>query len=201
MVFVDLKQCVWIKYMSGQKNEGGKLVKKTATRFAQISAAANIYGERSFDNYAQIRSLAERIQTGLCAYMEHEQKCVFLVPPQGPFTSQNYGSGAFSVSGKGFLPLEPISFGLGVRVSESGDFMRLVLHCRIEGERIFMQVEENKSYEFPLPLRDDSIDLCMEGLFQHLLHWFTDRVERYDFGNYGSTDIGFDIQRIDEDHA
>lgn len=172
--------------------------KNKNTRFSMISKAANIYGERSFDNYAQIRSLAERIQEGLCAYMQHDKKCVFLVPPQGPFASQNYGSGAFSVSGKGFLPLEPISFGLGVRVSDSGDFMRIVLHCRIEGSRIFMQVEENQNYDFPLPIKDVDIDACKEGLFQHLLHWFTDRVERYDHGNYGTTDIGFDIQRVDE---
>ncbi|PHR91556.1 MAG: hypothetical protein COA69_10180 [Robiginitomaculum sp.] len=176
------------------------------SRLARISEAANIYGERSFDNYAQIRSLAERVQSGLCAYLSadlsasgtSDKKCVFLVPPQGPFMSQNYGSGAFSVSGKGFLPLEPISFGLGVRVSQSGDFMRIVLHCRKEGERIFMQVEENQNYDFVLPLTDEDVDTCKEGLFQHLLHWFTDRVEHYDHGNYGSTDIGFDIQRIDD---
>ena len=167
------------------------------TRFGALSAAANEYGGRSFDNYAQIRSLAERVREDLCAYMQHSQKCVFLVPPQGAFVSQNYGSGAFSVSGKGFLPLEPISFGLGIRVSESGDFMRLVLHCRKEGERIYMQVDENKSYDFALPLTDDDIDVCKEGLYQHLLRWFEDRVERYDHGNYGTTDIGFDIQRIE----
>ncbi|MBL4870223.1 MAG: hypothetical protein JKX72_04655 [Robiginitomaculum sp.] len=178
---------------------GAKNAKPAKSRFSMISDAANVYGLRSFDNYAQIRSLAERVQEGLCAYMQHDKKCVFLVPPQGPFTSQNYGSGAFSVSGKGFLPLEPISFGLGVRVSGTGDFMRIVLHCRIEGSRIFMQVEENKSYEFILPVSDEDIDLCKEGLFQHLLHWFTDRVDRYDNGHYGNTDIGFDIQRIDED--
>ncbi len=171
--------------------------KDKPSRFSKLSVAANTYGARSFDNYAQIRSLAERLQAGLCAYMQHGQKCVFLVPPQGPFGSQNYGSGAFSVSGKGFLPLEPISFGLGVRVSESGDFMRLVLHCRKEGEKIFMQVEENQAYDFNLPLSEDDLTACKEGLFQYLLNWFNDRVERYDHGNYGTTDIGFDIQRIE----
>jgi len=179
--------------MSTKKN------KKQPSRFSMISEAANVYGARSFDNYAQIRSFAERLQAGLCAYMQHDKKCVFLVPPQGPFQSQNYGSRAFSVSGKGFLPLEPISFGLGIRVSDSGDFMRIVLHCRIEGARIFMQVEEKKAYDFSLPVQDEDIDVSKEVLFQHLLHWFTDRVERYDHGNYGSTDIGFDIQRVDED--
>ena len=67
---------------------GSKKTKPTESRFSMISDAANIYGMRSFDNYAQIRSLAERVQDGLCAYMQHDKKCVFLVPPQGPFTSQ-----------------------------------------------------------------------------------------------------------------
>ncbi|PHR61148.1 MAG: hypothetical protein COA43_04000 [Robiginitomaculum sp.] len=175
---------------------------KPKSRFMQISEVANQYGKRSFDNYAHIRSLAEQIQASLCAYLtdgdEDAKKCVFLVPPQGPFRSQNYGSAAYSVSGKGFLPLEPISFGLGVRVTESGDFMRIVLHCRKEGERLYLQVEENTSYEFDLPINEHDLKSCKEGLFQHLLHWFQDRVERYDHGNYGTTDIGFDIQRVDD---
>lgn len=167
------------------------------SRYAQLSEAAGAYGERSLDNYAHIRSLAERLQSGLCGYMQHGSKCVFLVPPQGPFAAESYGSRAFSVSGKGFLPLEPISFGLGVRVSDYKDFMRLVLHCRKEGNKIHMQVEEDRVYSFDLPLNDANIDTCLEGLFQYLLHWFHDRVDHYDHGNYGTTDIGFDIQRVE----
>ncbi len=170
--------------------------KREKSRFLTISQAANTYGERSFDNYAQIRSVAEQVQAGLCAYLDGEKKCVFLVPPQGSFKEQNYGSGAFSVSGKGFLPLEPISFGLGVRVSETGDFLRIVLQCRKEGDRIDVQVEHNKTYELDLPLNDKDLKAVLEGLYQHILHWFTDRVERYDHGNYGTSDIGFDILRI-----
>ena len=170
------------------------------TRFQQISDAANLYGERSFNNYAQIRSVAEQVRDGLCQYLDSERQCVFLVPPQGAFVSQNYGSASFSVAGKGFLPLEPISFGLAVRVSESGDFMRMVLHCRKEGEHLYMQVEEDKTYDFDLPLSEKELNACLEGLFQYLLHWFKDRVERYDHGSYGSSDIGFDIQRVEVDN-
>ena len=177
-----------------------KKIKKSGskkTRFQLISDAANQYGERSFNNYAQIRSVAEQVRDGLCQYLDSERKCVFLVPPQGAFVSRNYGSAAFSVAGKGFLPLEPISFGLAVRVSESGDFMRMVLHCRKEGDHLYMQVEEDKTYDFDLPLNEKELIACLEGLYQYLLHWFKDRVERYDHGNYGSSDIGFDIQRVE----
>lgn len=179
--------------------KAAKKPKSKKSRFQSISEAANQYGKRSFDNYSQIRSLAEKVKDGLCEYLDGERKCVFLVPPQGPFVSQNYGSAAFSVAGKGFLPLEPISFGLGVRVSESGDFMRIVLHCRKEGDHLYMQVEDDKTYDFDLPINDVEMRACLEGLYQYLLHWFADRVERYDHGNYGTSDIGFDIQRVDTD--
>ena len=99
------------------------------TRFQKISDAADEYGQRSFDNYAQIRSLAEQERNGLCEYLDSERQCVFLVPPQGPFVAQNYGSAAYSVARKGFLPLEPIAFGLGVRVSEAGACASAVRQC------------------------------------------------------------------------
>ena len=169
----------------------------TATKHSEIVKAAEIYGERSFDNYAQIRSIAAQIRDGFCEWLDNQKQCVFLVPPQGPFQAQNYSSAAFSVAGKGFLPLEPISFGLGVRISGDDDYMRLILTCRKEGERMYIQIENNTSHELDLPPSHKSLESLYESLHGHLMHWFTDRVERYDHGNYGSTDIGFDIQRVE----
>ena len=57
-----------------------------ATKREEIAAAARIYGERAFDNYAQIRSVAENIRDGLCEYLDPEGPCVYLVPPQGPLS-------------------------------------------------------------------------------------------------------------------
>lgn len=168
------------------------------SRLEKLAKAAEIYGERSFDNYAQIRSVAEQIRNSLCAYLDDGEECVFLVPPQGPFMAQNYRSSAFSVSGKGFLPLEPISFGLAVNISGKGDYMRLVVTCRKEGDTMFVQVEDAHTYEAYLPLSKETLSHINESLYQHLHHWFTDRVRNYDEGQYGSTDIGFDIQRIDD---
>lgn len=170
----------------------------TATKLSKIARAAEVYGERSFDNYAQIRSVAEHIRDGLCLWLDNEQKCVFLVPPQGAFQAQNYQSAAFSVSGKGFLPLEPISFGLAVKISEDGDYMRLILTCRKEGGRMYVSVENSTSFTLALPLVESAMTSVYEGLYDHLVRWFTDRVEQYDHGDYGSTDIGFDIHRAED---
>ena len=170
----------------------------TDSRLDTLAKAAEVYGERSFDNYAQIRSVAEQIRNSLCEYMDNGKECVFLVPPQGAFMAQNYRSMAFSVAGKGFLPLEPISFGLAVNISGKGDYMRLVITCRKEGQKMFVQVEDAAKYEIDLPISDHDLVHINENLYQHLLHWFTDRVRQYDEGQYGSNDIGFDIQRIDD---
>ncbi len=177
------------KLKSGTKAGG-------TTPFAAIAEIAAAYGERSFENYAVIRSVAENMRAGLCQYLDGGRPCVFLVPPQGPFTEQNYGSGAFSVTGKGFLPLEPISFGLGVRVSHKGDFLRIVVECRKEGEQVKILLDHDKSFVVALPLGDTIPVPVIEGLYQYLLHWFESRIDQYDDGHYGTSDIGFDILHI-----
>ncbi len=180
---------------------GGKTAKKTAknkdTRFDEIAALAGQYGERSLENYAVVRSLAEALRDGLCKYLGHDKPCVFLVPPQGVFGEQNYGSAAFSVAGKGFLPLEPISFGLAVRVSNTGDFLRIVLNCRKEGNHIDIQIEQKNTYEVVLPIDDEKLQPVIDGLYKYILGWFSDRIEQYDEGQYGTSDIGFDILHIE----
>jgi len=175
-----------------------KTDKKTPSRLDKIAEAAKIYGSRSFDNYAQIRSVSEAIRDGLCEWLDDGEQCVYLVPPQGPFTSQNYRSAAYSVSGKGFLPLEPISFGLAINISGDGDYMRLVMTCRKEGDKMFIHVDEGREVDLNLPLQKDELTTFFDSLNDHLLNWFEGRVDQYDNGSYGSNDIGFDIQRVDD---
>lgn len=171
---------------------------KSPSRLSKISAAAKIYGERSFDNYAQIRSVAEQIRDGLCEWLDSGKQCVFLVPPQGPFTAQNYRSAAFSVTGKGFLPLEPISFGLAINISGEGDFMRLVLTCRKEGDKMYIHVDEGNEADIMLPPSEKDLIQFYEKIYEHLMGWFEGWVDQYDNGSYGNNDIGFDIMRVDD---
>ena len=167
----------------------------SGTRLQELSAAAQIYGQRSFDNDAQIRSIAETLRDGFCEWMDNKEQCVFLVPPKGEFTSQNYGSAAFSVSGASFLPLEPIAFGLAVKISTDNDYMRLTILARKEGERMFLSLENGKMLPVDLPTTEAGLTIIFENLYEHLLKWFTTRVDSYDNGDYSSNDIGFDIQR------
>jgi len=168
------------------------------SRISKIAKAAEIYGQRSFDNYAQIRSFAENLRDNLCKWLSPDHQCVYLVPPEGPFGAENYRSAAYSVSGQGYLPLKPISFGLAVRISSEQDFMRLVISCRKEGDTMFVSIEGGRDSRIPLPVEKEDLIPLFEQIYQHILEFFTLSVDEYDNGNYGGSDIGFDIMRIKE---
>jgi len=172
--------------------------KDAENRIATIAKAAEIYGQRSFDNYVQIRSFAETLRDKLCKWLSPDHQCVYLVPPEGPFGAQNYRSDAYSVAGQGYLPLKPISFGLAVRISSDQDFMRLVIACRKEGDVMFASIEGGRDTRIALPVEKKGLVPLFEQIYTHILEFFTLSVDEYDNGNYGGSDIGFDIMRITE---
>lgn len=169
------------------------------SRLSELWAAAETYGQRSFDNYAQIRSVAETIRDLLCAWLNHgDEPCVYLVPPEGPFQAENYQSGAFSVSGKGYLPLKPISFGLAIRISEDKDYMRLQMHCQKEGQQMKVSIGKDSPTALQLPIDETQLTPFFDKIYHHILAFFTDSVAQYDEGDYGTSVIGFDIFRVEE---
>ncbi|PHR57137.1 MAG: hypothetical protein COA47_12055 [Robiginitomaculum sp.] len=166
----------------------------TETPFSRLVAIADQYGALSFENYALVRSLAERLRDGFCGFLSADDgTCVYLVPPTGPFSPQNHGSAAYSVSGGGFLPLAPISFGLAVRVSKKADWLRVVFHCGVEGGELQIYIEGGDNFDLPLPFDDSAVEQLFEPLYRHIHDWFADRVKQYQQGSYGSREIGFEI--------
>ena len=170
-------------------------------RLRTLFEVAEDYGRKSFDNYARIRSVAETLRDEFCAWLSEEPGCVFLVPPEGRFTAKNYQSAAFSVAGKGYLPLKPISFGLAVLVSEDKDFIRVQLTCRKEGDAIFARLSNGKTIRVELDEgerapRTEALLPLIEAVYNHVLDFFQDRVDDYDNGRYGTQEIGFDLQRM-----
>jgi len=166
------------------------------SRLQSLFTVAQAYGERSFDNYARIRSLAETLRDEFCAWLSEEPGCVYLVPPEGRFSAKNYQSAAFSVAGQGYLPLKPISFGLAVRVSEDKDFMRLKLTCRKEGSIMFVRIETGAEIKVAQPVVDGALSPLFDALHAHITDFFQDSIDDYDNGRYGTQEIGFDLQRM-----
>ena len=171
----------------------------TVTKFDGLAASAARYGDAALHNYSQIRSLAEAISTGFCRYLGDKRKCVFLVPPKGAWAAQGFGSGAFSVSGKGFLPLEPISFGLGVRVSKTGDWTRLVITAAKQGPDLDVTIEGGRDYSFRLPVDEEQLQEFFGILYARLTDWFNEHADHFENGAYGGRDIGFDFTFDDAD--
>ena len=170
-------------------------------RFETLADAAERYGALSLDNYALIRSVAENLALGFCKHLGGPGKCVFLVPPEGPWSPQPYQSGAFSVSGTGFLPLGPISFGLAVKVSRSGDWLRLVLSCSKNGPAMEISIEGGRHFSLALPLDEADLSELFVQLETHLVDWFKDQSDHYQHGAYGSRSMGFDFVHTDAEPA
>ena len=170
-------------------------------RFETLAAAAGRYGEASLENYALVRSLAEQVASGFCQYLGDKKKCVHLVPPEGPFVPVEHGSGAFSVSGKGFLPLGPISFGLAVRVSHTGDWIRVVLAAEKSGPDLDVSIIGGRDFAFRLPIEPGRLQEFFDILLEHLTDWFNDQADHYANGSYGGGGMGFEFIHSDEGDA
>jgi|GEM_PF-210640 len=183
------------------QDKADALIKRAAdnatplTRAEALAEIAGDYGDRSFQNYSAARNIAITLRDQFRDYLCSETDCVHLVPPSGKFGAKDYGSAAFSVAGKGFLPLEPISFGLAVKVSGKKDFLRIVITVRREADTFYLTPDTGKPYRVMAPLTDNSFDEVVEGLYAYLVDWFARRIDRYDNGDYGNNDIGFDIIR------
>ena len=76
--------------------------------------------------------------------------------------------------------------------------MRLVLHCRKEGEIMKISIGEESPISLELPIDETRLEPVFEQLHSHILHFFQDAIDRYDEGDYGTSAIGFDILRVEE---
>ena len=164
------------------------------SRFDELITTVEAYQALAAENYNRIRSLAEEMRAGLCDYIgAADGMCVHLVPPKGPFEPRPHGDQAFSLPPRGFRPLVPISFGLAVRVSKAEDWMRVSMECRKVGEVFIIEIEDGAKFEFRLPLRDQDPEPFYAHVFSHVLNWFQENIERYEVGDYGTREIGFDF--------
>ncbi|MEM0985354.1 MAG: hypothetical protein AAGJ32_03830 [Pseudomonadota bacterium] len=164
------------------------------SRFEDLLETVARYQVLAAENYGRIRTLAEDLKDGFCGYLGTDTGvCVHLVPPVGPFEPKAYGDQAFSIPPRGFRPLGPVSFGVAVRVTPGTDWLRITLECRKAGDVFTVQIQGGEEFEFELPLSDVDPDPFFDSLYNHIHSWFAVRIERYEEGDYGSREIGFDF--------
>ncbi len=164
------------------------------SRFAELITTVETYQELAKENYDRIRTLAEEVRVGMSEYLDAKDGVsVHLVPPMGPFEPKPYGDGAFSMPPRGFRPLGPVLFGLAVRVTRGTDWLRVSMECRKLGDTFIVRIEDGAEYEFSLPLREADPEPFYAHIYNHLIKWFAENMERYREGDYGTREIGFDF--------
>lgn len=166
------------------------------SRFDDLIATVSRYQELAAENYTRVRALAEELRAGLCAHIgSTDSVCVRLVPPAGPFEPKDYGDTAFSVPPQGFRPLSAIQFGLAIRVLSESDWMRVTLECRKIGDDFIAHIVGGEDYRLSIPLKDYDPEPFYDHIYEHVLEWFQTQIEKYEAGDYGSREIGFDFSK------
>lgn len=172
------------------------------SRFDELINTVAHYQNLAGENYTRVRGLAEELREGLCAYIgSKDGVCVRLVPPMGAFEAKDYGDQAFSVPPAGFRPLGPILFGLAFRVSMGTDWMRVTVECQKIGETFIARIAGGEEYTLSIPLAENDPEPFYDHLYQHVLDWFQTQITRYEAGDYGQREIGFDFSRDAESEA
>lgn len=170
------------------------------SRFEDLISTVAQYQNLAAENYSRVRTLAEELREGLCAYIGSiDGVCVRLVPPAGPFEPKDYGDQAFSVPPKGFRPLGAILFGLAVRVSTGTDWMRVTMECQKIGDDFIARIVGGEEYRLSIPLKDTDPEPFYDHIYDHVLDWFKTQIERYEAGDYGGREIGFDFSGSDNE--
>ena len=68
-----------------------------------------------------------------------------------------------------------------------------MLTCSKSGQDIDIAIQNGRTYALTLPVSDTEMQDLFEHLHAHLVDWFKERADRYEHGDYGSRDIGFDF--------
>lgn len=172
------------------------------SRFTDLVSTVDHYQKLAAENYSRVRKLAEELRAGLCAYIESgDQVCVLLVRPSGQFEPKDYGEKAFSLPPKGFRPLGPILFGLAVKVSTGTDWMRVTMECQKIGDTFVTRIAGGEEYTLTIPLADHDPEPFYEHIYEHVVDWFQTQITRYEAGDYGQREIGFDFSGNNDDKA
>lgn len=166
------------------------------SRFEELISTVSQYQTLAAENYSRVRSLAEELRAGLCAHIGMKDGvCVLLVPPAGPFEPKDYGDQAFSMPPQGFRPLGAIQFGLAIRVLGEKDWMRVTMQCQKIGDDFIAQIVGGDEYRLTIPLKNYDPEPFYDHIYEHVLEWFQTQIERYEAGDYGRREIGFDVSR------
>ena len=77
--------------------------------------------------------------------------------------------------------------------------MRVTIECQKIGDDFVTQIVGGDEYSLSLPLKDNDPEPFYEHIYEHVLDWFKTQIERYEAGDYGGREIGFDVSASADD--
>ena len=63
------------------------------------------------------------------------------------------------------------------------------------GDSFIARIVGGEEYRLTIPLKDNDPEPFYDHIYEHVLDWFKVQIERYEAGDYGTREIGFDISR------
>lgn len=166
-------------------------------RIDKIRAAAQAYGESSVRQQQLIAAFGKDLLAELAPYLHRGKHLVHGVTPKGDWIpGQDYVDAAFSYYDAGLLTLEPIDFGIAIRVDNVDDdgacWVRVVLTLSKVGDKILASIGENAKTTIPVHYSAADLRGVCEMIFVTVLKLFTTDVENARGGPYASSGaIGF----------
>ncbi|MEQ8179634.1 MAG: hypothetical protein RIA10_14985 [Amphiplicatus sp.] len=163
-------------------------------RFEELKRAISAYGEAAFQNLLRSRALGEAIVKGFPAYIGCDEKCVSVVPPEGPFDpNKDYGDEAYSYHGRPVIVLEPVRFGVSVVVGNAEDsgslWLRTAVSAEVAGDAFEVFVGSQPMLRTPLEF-EGKLEPVFEAVYQEFLATFQLEVMEFNDSRF-KEGIGF----------
>ncbi len=164
------------------------------TPYETLKTAISDYGEAAMENFLRCRAFGRAVHEGLPSFMGCSEKCVSLVPADGPFDpSKPYGDKAFSFQLDGVIRLEPIMFGICIIVPNAEDsgslWLRTGVRVEVTGDTFDVFVSHQPMVRVPLEF-EGQLAPVHEAILKELLSVFRKDLARFNDERYAGG-IGF----------
>ncbi|MEM9422439.1 MAG: hypothetical protein AAF986_08040 [Pseudomonadota bacterium] len=164
------------------------------TPYEQLKESIRDYGDAAMENFLRCRAFGRAVAEGFPEFMGCSDKCVSLVPAEGPFDpSKVYGDKAFSFQPEGVIRLEPVTFGVCVIVPNAEDsgslWLRTGLRVEVTGDTFDIFVSHQPMVRVPLEF-EGQLNIVHETILKELLSVFRKELARFNDERY-TGGIGF----------
>ena len=171
------------------------------TPYEKLKLAIRDYGDAAMENFVRCRAFGRAVAAGVPSYMGCTEKCISLVPAEGPFDpTKAYGDDAFSYSRNGVIRLEPITFGICAIIPNAEDsgslWLRTGIRVEVRGDNFDIFVSHQPMIRVPLEF-SGQLNLVYETIHKEFMSVFRKELAHFGDERYAEG-FGFMPTRITE---